>query len=276
MNEIIDDSSNKNKNKTFICGSIVNCAPYLKNIFANISSIIPLFEDFHIIMSVDPCVDNTMNILTKYKDKYGDKMDILYNTNPLSDIRVERISNSRNRILNQIRVLNKGFSHFIMMDCDDVCASRIKPDVLSKYLYRDDWDSLSFNRPEYYDIWALSFKPYMFSCWNFPNSHQVVNDTRIEIQRQLANIQPDDLLPCYSAFNGFAIYKISKFLNCYYNWIIDYSYFSQVMIDLNTKYTKTIPFKRNPDQDCEHRVFHFQAIRKNDAKIRISPLYLFH
>lgn len=276
MNELIDIPSNKIK--TFICGSIVNCGPYLKYIFANILSIIPLFEDFHIIMSVDPCTDNTMNILTAYKKRYGDKMDILYNSEPLSSIRVERISNSRNRILKQIRILNKDkdFSHFIMMDCDDVCASRIKPDVLSKYLYRDDWDSLSFNRSDYYDIWALSFKPYMFSCWNFPNAHQVVNETRIEIQRQLANIQPDDLLHCYSAFNGFAIYKISKFLNCYYNWLIDYSYFSQNMIDLNTKYTKTIPFKHVPDQDCEHRGFHFQAIRKNDAKIRISPLYLFH
>lgn len=273
MNENIDLSSNKIK--TFICGSVINCAPYLHNIFANILSILSLFEDFHIIMSVDPCSDNTMNILIDYKKKYGNKMDILYNTNPLSNIRVERINNSRNRILNQIRRLNKDFSHFIMLDCDDVCATKIKPEVLSKYLNRGDWDSLSFNRKDYYDIWALSFQPYMFSCWNFPNAHEVVKNTRIEIKNQLANIDQDDLLSCYSAFNGFAIYKISKFLNCDYSWIIDYSYFSQVMIDENIKYTKTMPFKRVPDQDCEHRAFHFQAIRKNHAKIRISPLYLF-
>lgn len=273
MNENIDLSSNKIK--TFICGSVVNCAPYLHNIFSNISSILSLFEDFHIIMSVDPCCDNTMNILTDYKKKYGDKMDILYNTNPLSNIRVERINNSRNRILNQIRRLNKDFSHFIMLDCDDVCATKIKPGILSKYLNRDDWDSLSFNRKDYYDIWALSFHPYMFSCWNFPNAHEVVKNTRIEIQNQLANIDQDDLLPCYSAFNGFAIYKLSKFLNCNYSWIIDYSYFTQNIIDQNVKYTKTMPFKRMPDLDCEHRAFHFQAIRKNGAKIRISPLYLF-
>ena len=28
-------------------------------------------------------------------------------------------------------------------------------------------------------------------------------------------------------------------------------------------------------EDCEHRSFHFQAIRENNAQIRISPLCLF-
>ena len=57
--------------------------------------------------------------------------------------------------------------------------------------------------------------------------------------------------------------------------MIYYHVITQNIIDQNVKYTKTMPFKRMPDLDCEHRAFHFQAIRKNGAKIRISPLYLF-
>jgi hypothetical protein len=29
------------------------------------------------------------------------------------------------------------------------------------------------------------------------------------------------------------------------------------------------------DLDCEHRKFHLEAIKKNNARIRISPLFLF-
>ena len=33
--------------------------------------------------------------------------------------------------------------------------------------------------------------------------------------------------------------------------------------------------KKNRNEDCEHRHFHFQAIKKNNAKIRIAPHCLF-
>jgi hypothetical protein len=51
-----------------------------------------------------------------------------------------------------------------MMDFDDVNCKNVRPEILQKYLLRNDWDALSFNsRPKYYDIWALSIYPYCFS-----------------------------------------------------------------------------------------------------------------
>ena len=279
-------------NKTFICGSVKNCEKYLPYIFDNIAKIIPLFSDFHIIMSIDSKlpsntfklnfsnnnIDNSLNVLKSIQSSYKHKMDILINTNTLSNIRVERISNSRNRILNKIKeiiLVKHDFNYFIMLDCDNVCATKINPEVLSKYMNRNDWDALSFNRRDYYDIWALSFNEYMYSCWNFSNSNQVIKNMKHEIQHELSVLSPDKLLQCHSAFNGFAIYRVSKFINCQYNWVMDLSYFTKEIMIQNMTKTKSIPIKREPNQDCEHRLFHFQAIRKNNAQIMISPLYLF-
>ena len=57
------------------------------------------------------------------------------------------------------------------MDFDDVNCKEVKPDVLLKYLVRNDWDALSFNTiPKYYDIWALSIYPYCFSYAHFEDT----------------------------------------------------------------------------------------------------------
>ena len=46
----------------------------------------------------------------------------------------------------EIRVLVDNYT-----DSDDVSTKPLDINVLSKYLHRDDWDSLSFNRRNYYD-----------------------------------------------------------------------------------------------------------------------------
>ena len=266
------------ENKVFICGSVRDCATYIPAVFENIRRIIPLFNDFHIIMSLDVSSDNSFELIQAHRRYFKDKMCVLYNTAPLPGIRVERISNSRNRILNRIRDVLKfkqDFNLFIMIDCDDVCATKIKPEILSKYLSRTDWSGLSFNRRDYYDIWALSFSPYMYSCWHFIDAKQVINEMRTQIQKHLSKLGVDELFQCSSAFNGFSIYRISDFINCEYDWRIDYSYFTLEIFKLNAIHAKSSPVKREPNQDCEHRMFHFQAIRKNNARIMISPLYLF-
>ena len=50
-----------------------------------------------------------------------------------------------------------------MMDTDDVCSKKINIEILRKHLLNNDkWDSLSFNRLDYYDIWALQYYPFIF------------------------------------------------------------------------------------------------------------------
>jgi len=85
---------------------------------------------------------------------------------------------------------------------------------------------------------------------------------------------PDKLIPVYSAFNGFAIYKTSMFLNCSYSSNIDLDLFPTNSINKQVEHMNVdvIPVLTN---DCEHRKFHLEAIKKNGAKIMISTKSLF-
>ena len=91
------------------------------------------------------------------------------------------------------------------------------------------------------------------------------------------------LLPCISSFNGFSIYKTSRFLNCYYDGKVRLDLFPKKYLTTHMVATNSpIIFKsycnghvQGKYEDCEHRVFHLLAHLKNNAKIRISPEVLF-
>ena len=275
-----EQDNNMKMNNVFICGSVRNCEKYIHSVFLNIKQITNVFNDYHIILSFDISSDNTLELLTQHQKEYGiDKMDILVNQELLPPIRVQRISDSRNRILGRLREMitetSNYWNYFIMMDFDDVCSHQINIKILSHYLTRNDWDCLSFNRSDYYDIWALSFDNYIYSCWSFPNAKKVVEDMKKMITQKLSNMNKYDLYRCYSAFNGFGIYRLDKFINCEYKWIIDLKQFPRKLLELNFELTHTQPLIRVPNLDCEHRSFHFQAIKKNNANIMISPHKLF-
>jgi hypothetical protein len=211
-------------------------------------------------------------------------IEIILNDEKLSEYRTFNIAKARNSIIEYIKNDNDpSFEYFIMMDMDDVCAKLIdQPNILENYLLKDTWDSLSFNKNEYYDIWALSIEPYLFSCWNFVDStgcSDSVHLIRKYITDLLDKIPKDELLSCHSAFNGFAIYKKEKFINCTYNADINKNIelLGKDLIHVQEKYyNKRFFIKSNDLQDCEHRYFHLEAIIKNNARIRISPLKLFH
>ena len=77
-----------------------------------------------------------------------------------------------------------------------------------------------------------------------------------------------DFIPVYSSYNGFAIYKSDKFLNCSYSSNIDITLFPKKLLppQIINKFTN----------DCEHRKFHLEAIKKNKARIVVSPLSIFY
>ena len=70
------------------------------------------------------------------------------------------------------------------------------------------------------------------------------------------------------------MYKTNKFINCKYSSSIDLSLFPENTINIQQTITnqKIIVSKIN---DCEHRHFHLEAIKKNNALIRISTKHLF-
>jgi hypothetical protein len=259
-----------------ICGTVKNCANYLDDVFYNIRKITDSFLDYHIIIYYDESTDATLAQLLKYKKLF--KMHIHINKTYKSSYRTHRLAFGRNYCL---KMINRYFSHykyFIMMDFDNVCSNKINISVLHKYIMNNEnWDAISFNKNQYYDLWALSIRPYIFSYAHFNNSDKVLRNMSLYIKDKLASLKENELLPCFSAFNGFCLYKTQTFKDCVYDGrirldLIPLKYLEETVY----KNSSEIVFKDkdwlcSKNEDCEHRSFHFEAIIKKKAKIFISP-----
>jgi hypothetical protein len=272
----------------YIVGCAKNCGQYIAPVFENIAKIAPFFDNVRIVIAVGKSDDDTLVALINMRVKYSN-LSITLISNPegeKSPVRPERIAASRNALLRHIRKTRTSeWTHMVMLDMDNVSSAPIDTEVFRDTLRRDaDWDAVSFNAPIYYDIWALSYKPYTVSCWNWgANSRKVVHFMMEDIKARLNSLNPGELFPCDSAFNGLAIYKLDKFIDCTYDHItvpydqldrddLDHSigFFRHIFRDGKTDY-----FRPMYDQDCEHRAFHTEARIKNGARVRITPKILF-
>lgn len=273
--------------KCCICGTVKNCEKYLDKIFINMEQIASLFKDYAIILYYDNSTDNTLHKLIQYQLK-NTHFNFYVNKDPLFKHRTHNIAKGRNYCINYIRENYPDYEYFIMMDCDDVCETPVNLNVLKRNIQRDDWDSLTFNKKDYYDIWALSYGPYACSFYIFyekkitdigmgilkNNYSSPLTIMKNNITNTLNRCPPGKLVKCYSAFNGFAIYKSSKFLDCTYEGQLNLNYIPKQLISMNIKqFGPILPNLIN--EDCEHRKFHYEALLKNNAKIRISPEIIF-
>jgi hypothetical protein len=256
--------------KCCICGTVRNCGRYLDKVFQNIELIGSAFEDYVIIIYYDQSDDDTLQKLKDYRRNHT-KLYYYVNTSPMLPYRTHRIAKGRNFCLNKIRKQFSDFNYFIMMDMDDKAHYNINLNLLQATLSRNDWDGISFQHPEgYYDSWALSKRPFVISCHHFKDAGKG--------QRYITNIinktPKHKLIPCLSAFNGFAIYRRDKFINCRYDGTFRLDYFPSKCVHENLRYSGKINFTQNKE-DCEHRSFHFESVFKNKARIRISPNCLY-
>jgi len=265
-----------------ICLCARDVEPFLDHIFLNLQKLETLFDKTQIVFFYDKSKDKTLDILYSYKRDKGN-IHIIENNEPLLEFRTHRIACARNKLLDYMDTYFNNYEYLIMMDCDDVCSTPIQLDILSKYLYRSDWDSLSFNRKGYYDIWALQYDPFYWDCWGYgKESNKIVDLMRNDIIQELDKLQEGELFSCISAFNGFAIYRKEKFNNVKFNGVrknnisikqknklLDYFKDNEI----NTKLYNMTP--ENTPETCEHIDFHTDAIKKNNARIRISKDYLF-
>lgn len=259
--------------KCCICGTVRGCGKYLDRIFALMEQIGSAFEDYRIILYYDKSNDNTLTKLQDYSLK-NDKMMFVENKDPLLKFRTHRIAKGRNKCLELFRTNYPDYDYFIMMDCDDKCNYNFKQELFKSFLSRNDWDALSFQHPVgYYDTWAFSKRPFVLSCHHF-------NDVSLG-QKYISNIirktPKNKLIRCISAFNGFAIYRTNKFVNCWYDGRFRVDYFPKRFIKENKIFAGDIIVRSDEllHSDCEHRFFHWSAIRKNHARIMISPMCIF-
>jgi hypothetical protein len=264
-------------NSCCICGAVKDCAQYLEGFLNNIEQIGSIFDEYSLILCYDDSADDTLKRLISYTEK-NSRFRLLINTTPaLGSCRTHKIANARNHCLKHIKEYFADYNYFIMLDCNDVCESPIKLDVLKTNLKRNDWDGLSFNSSQpYYNLWALSMKSLVYSVWHFsqPNAHQIYKDA---IQHLFNTCPADKLIPVYSAFNGFAIYRTNKFIDSSYDGSSRLDLIPQSLLreNIRTCGEMTPYYWGGPEQDCEHRSFHLYAIFNNDALIAISPEILF-
>lgn len=266
--------------KCCFCGPVRNCGPYLDKIFQNIEKLATLFDDYQIVIYYDKSDDDTLKKLKAYQ-VINPRLVFYVNQRLISPYRTHRIAVARNFCLDYVK--QNDFPFFIMMDFDEVNCKEVRPEMLQKYLNRDDWDALSFNTsPKYYDIWALSIYPYCFSYNHFENSpihnYHTIQDY---ITRKLNNLGEGELLKCISSFNGFSIYRTNKFLNTRYDGNIRLDLIPIDYIKAHSRAAKSglifpdYGHVKADKEDCEHRAFHVQAINNDNARIRITNDVLF-
>lgn len=253
-----------------ICGTVRNCEIYLDKIFRNMELIGALFQDYVIILYYDHSDDNTLQKLKDYQNK-NKKLKLFVNNTPLLPYRTHRLAMGRNFCIDYIKRNYSDYPFFIMMDCDDRCALDMNLKHLKIHLYNNTWDALSFQHPcGYYDTWALSKRPFVISCHHFKDAG---HGQRL-ITKIINKTPKNKLIPCFSAFNGFCIYRTQIFLDCHYDGRFRLDYIPKELISENIRYAGSINLSQTKE-DCEHRSFHFEAVLKNNARIRISPLCLF-
>lgn len=280
-----------------ICLCVYNNEKGLGSVIRNIETLIPLFKDTQIIFFYDKSEDNSLELLQNLHSRYADKNNIHIIQNPnerlqmntkeknktyISNMKTKNIAIARNGLLDYVYSKFFHYDYFIMMDANEyACIGEITPSVLREVFNESNlekWDSVSFDREAgYYDFLALSYNDFIYSFYHFIDTNKVINAMRNDFLNKLnqfKNILPNNFISVFSAFNGFAIYKLSKFINCRYNTEINLELFPIEKVKKQCKILKT-NIHNHFDDDCEHRRFHYEGIRFNNAKIRIYPKSLF-
>jgi hypothetical protein len=294
----MDAKVNTNNGNNCVIGLCVyNNERGLPSVLSNIVNISQskIFDKLTVVASYDASIDKSYSILESIKNQNSNSGSTLIETVIISNktkesrmsfgnasrvldkTRTMRIAAARNEILNYMRFAHKRGqcnNYFIMMDSNEyACVGQINLETLRNALQRShEWDSISFDRQAgYYDYWALSFDPHIYSFFHVQNKNDTLNKMITDFAKKLnesRNSHDLDLIPVYSAFNGFAIYKTSMFLNCSYSSFINIHLFPKQLLP-----AKIVNYFKN---DCEHRKFHLEAIKKNSAKIMVSPLSIFY
>lgn len=276
----------------YICGCVKNCAKYLQRVFNNIQFISAFFQKCYVVIAYDNSDDGSLTILKKISQEMNLPITILEGKN-ISKHRVVNICNARNSILDYIRKQQQdpkqsNFKYMLMMDMDNVSVSPINMQVFHNTMKREkEWDAITFNQQDYYDIWALSVDDYVCSCWHFESKPYLgakkenVRKVKQYISEKIKNVKKDELIECKSAFNGVGIYKLDKFIHSHYEYDIKKT----------LRYITADEIKRNEEKmgyhfninswsgqyDCEHRYFHLKAQRMNKERLKIciNPQFLF-
>ena len=281
-----------------ICMICRNVAFFLPMIFKNIERL--SHYNLHLIFVYDNCRDETAKVLQMYKENSKFNVYIKETINNNSELRTVRIANARNECLKILYSLND-IQYHIVLDPDDTnSVSWENSHLIDHYINIDKtWDCISFNRENYYDIWALMVDDFKWHSWGWGEFSEYINKTINEYIKIKINNSKEDI-ECHSAFNGLAIYKTRRFKGIEYKGFISdipKNFFkkedlnksisfinkltkSDVFINFDTKkldstknYHSNKPVIK-PGEICEHIYYHIHAKRLNNCVIKISTKIL--
>ena len=242
-----------------------------------------LFKSLAVVFSYDNCQDKTLELIDSFKNDFHGEVHVCCNADNDLSFKTHRIAVARNALMDKVRTSFPNTDFHIMMDINDRCTGSLNINSLSKHLRRDDWDCLSFNGERYYDIWALQYGQFIHHCWSYYKLHdamKIVNYMQRDITNRLNSLENDELFTCYSAFNGFAIYRTRKFSNVNYDGMTQFHFPKQDVLRELLSMRKQFKLPRLQINEgclcnCEHVSFHVNAIRKNNARIRICKDVIF-
>jgi hypothetical protein len=281
----------------YICGVTRNCAPHLPRVLENIATIGALFSHFHIIIAVSDDSPADQAILREHTLSASGHLTVIMVPRDPAKPRTVNIARARNAALTTLcELASTGHlhpsvstpisapapapAHYIMMDCDDVCAQPINlATFMAAYNRRREWDAITFAPTPYYDLWALSSPPFVFSYSNFSGGWRAY---MAHITRLLGKTPKGEIVHVWSAFCGFGIYKWAMSEGMYDGrWKMDYipsPILSRNITAMGGPIRRaphpSLPFGE-PDADCEHRRFHLTAVFKRGARIGIFNGALF-
>ena len=263
-----------------LCFCVRNCGKYLPDIFKNIELLKTLNYNIFCIFVYDNCSDNSENLLFDYKRKYNDNVIIkkILNT---SRLRTVRVAKARNVCMYVVYNELKNIDFHIMIDCDDIGAPKWNIDIIDKYLNNfdgDNWDCITFNKKDYYDIWALLYDDFKHHCWGFgKESRAVIGVMKQNIVNKIQNSESNNI-QVISAFNGFGIYKTQRFEGFYYDGL--YANFRPLVTNMERMKTIEAFKKLNLNVNlfltpecCEHLFYHLSAVKQGRI-IKISKFII--
>ena len=247
--------------KIVIAGCGQNIQPYIQQVFKNIYTISALFADYKIIIFENDSTDQTLEILNSYAKKDSNITLLSERNIPVPRyLHPCRIAYCRNRLLEKINASFMDYDFMVMVDLDDVCATPIQIHHFKNIFKNKAWDSVSFNREHYYDKWALRYPRFVKNCWNFASRAECVHYITQLGHHIVHLLKNNDMVPVFSAFNGFAIYKMDKIKHCKYD---------------GRNKERRLGNRARHWEDCEHVAFHCDMIKKNGARHFISSAILF-
>ena len=272
----------------YITGSVKMKAPVsaavaerTAKVVRNIRTIATLARETTVVICANPTGKHAFSAAS---GGAGDAVNFTFVPEPESLhalVRTQKLAAIRNALHEHVvalaRARNQRWENvfMIVMDLDDVYAAPIDATVLlHAFALRDRWDALSFNRPGYYDVWALRYARFDFNVFDMAEDRwALVSLVRKDIERQLnASTQP--LYPVRSAFNGLAIYRLNTTAGC--------SYRGEDAVDGADGAGAGSPGRppnaslRGAVDDCEHVAFHRCMAARHGARIMIYKYCLVH